>query len=100
MIVMKRLEDAERDKDRIYAVIKALGSSSDGKASSIYAPRPEGQARALRMAYEKAGTPPGTIELIEAHGTGTQVGDVVKQMVEAGSSLIKQHTSAELEDKL
>ncbi len=75
MIVIKRLEDAERDGDRIYAVIRGIGSSSDGRYKSIYAPRPEGQARALRRAYEEAGFPPESVRLIEAHGTGTPAGD-------------------------
>ena len=75
MIVLKRLEDAERDGDRIYAVIKAIGTSSDGRFKSIYAPRPAGQARAMRRAYEEAGFAPETVGLIEAHGTGTMAGD-------------------------
>ncbi len=78
MLVLKRLEDAERDNDRIYAVIKAVGSSSDGKSQSIYAPRAEGQAKALRMAYQISDTDPRTVEMIEAHGTGTKVGDMVE----------------------
>ncbi|MBW1836026.1 MAG: acyltransferase domain-containing protein, partial [Deltaproteobacteria bacterium] len=78
ILVLKRLEDAEKDGNRIYAVIKSLGSSSDGKSQSIYAPRAEGQAKALRMAYETAGINPTTIELLEAHGTGTSVGDLVE----------------------
>jgi acyl transferase domain-containing protein/NAD(P)H-dependent flavin oxidoreductase YrpB (nitropropane dioxygenase family)/NAD(P)-dependent dehydrogenase (short-subunit alcohol dehydrogenase family) len=75
MLVVKRLEDAERDGDRIYAVIKGAGSSSDGKDRGLTAPRPEGQARALRRAYAKAGVSPATVGLIEAHGTGTVAGD-------------------------
>ncbi len=75
MMVFKRLEDAERDGDRIYAVIKAAGSSSDGKDRGLTAPRPEGQARSLRRAYAKAGISPATVGLIEAHGTGTVAGD-------------------------
>ncbi len=75
MIVLKRLEDAERDGDRIYAVIKAIGTSSDGRFKSIYAPRPLGQAKALRRAYDEAGFAPGSVGLIEAHGTGTMAGD-------------------------
>ncbi len=78
MVVLKRLADAERDSDRIYAVIKGMGTSSDAKSQSIYAPRAEGQARALRSAYQQAGIHPGTIALIEAHGTGTRVGDTVE----------------------
>ncbi len=75
MVLLKRLEDAERDGDRIYAVIKAIGTSSDGRFKSIYAPRPDGQSLALRRAYEEAGFDPSTVGLIEAHGTGTMAGD-------------------------
>jgi polyketide-type polyunsaturated fatty acid synthase PfaA len=75
MVVLKRLADAERDGDRIYAVIRGIGSSSDGRFKSIYAPRPEGQAKALRRAYEDAGFSPATVGLVEAHGTGTKAGD-------------------------
>ncbi len=73
--VLKRLEDAERDGDRVYAVIKGVGSSSDGKDKGLTAPRPAGQIRALERAYEKAGFAPDTVGLFEAHGTGTVVGD-------------------------
>ncbi|MEE4194466.1 MAG: beta-ketoacyl synthase N-terminal-like domain-containing protein [Anaerolineae bacterium] len=75
MIVLKRLADAERDGDRIYAVIRGVGTSSDGRYKSIYAPRPEGQAKALRRAYDEAGFAPQTVGLVEAHGTGTPAGD-------------------------
>lgn len=78
MVALKRLEDAERDGDRIYAVIKGIGSSSDGYDKSIYAPRAEGEAQAIRRAYEAAGYSPRTVELIEAHATGTKVGEVVE----------------------
>ena len=75
IMVFKRLADAERDGDRIYAVIKAAGSSSDGKDRGLTAPRPAGQAKALRRAYAKAGISPATVGLVEAHGTGTVAGD-------------------------
>ncbi|MGI2171694.1 SDR family NAD(P)-dependent oxidoreductase [Shewanella sp. MF05960] len=78
MVAIKRLEDAERDGDKIYAVIKGIGASSDGKFKSIYAPRPEGQAKALKRAYDDAGFAPHTVGLIEAHGTGTAAGDVAE----------------------
>ncbi len=78
MLVLKRLGDAERDGDRIYAVIKGIGSSSDGKGQAVYAPAPEGQARALRAAYDNAGVRPDTVELVEGHGTGTRVGDATE----------------------
>ena len=75
MVLLKRLDDAKADNDKIYAVIKGIGTSSDGKFKSIYAPRPEGQAKALKSAYERAGYPPSSIGLVEAHGTGTAAGD-------------------------
>jgi acyl transferase domain-containing protein/acyl carrier protein len=78
MFALKRLEDAERDGDRIYGVIKGIGTSSDGRAKSIYAPRPEGQAKALRRAYAAAGYGPETVGLVEAHGTGTKAGDAAE----------------------
>ena len=75
MLVIKRLADAERDNDRIYSVIRGVGTSSDGQFKSIYAPRPSGQAKAIRRAYEQAEYSPSTVRLIEAHGTGTVAGD-------------------------
>src|SRR5262249_20731279 len=78
ILVLKRLEDARRDGDRIYAVIRSMGTSSDGKGQAVYAPSPAGQVKALRQAYELAGVSPGTIELGEAHGTGPRVGDAVE----------------------
>jgi acyl transferase domain-containing protein/NADP-dependent 3-hydroxy acid dehydrogenase YdfG len=78
MLALKRLDRAERDGDRIHAVLRGIGSSSDGRGGAIYAPMPEGQARALRRAYESAGYGPDTVELMEAHGTGTKAGDVAE----------------------
>ncbi|MFF4454442.1 SDR family NAD(P)-dependent oxidoreductase [Streptomyces goshikiensis] len=74
-LVLKRLADAERDGDRVYAVVKAVGASSDGRALGLTAPRPEGQRRALERAYARAGVSPAEVGLVEAHGTGTVVGD-------------------------
>ncbi|MEE8287131.1 MAG: beta-ketoacyl synthase N-terminal-like domain-containing protein, partial [Gammaproteobacteria bacterium] len=78
LVVLKRLDDAERDGDRIYAVVRGIGSSSDGKGDAVYTPSSDGQARALRAAYEAAGIDPRTVELVEAHGTGTKIGDAVE----------------------
>ena len=75
MVMLKRLADAQRDQDRIYSVIKGIGTSSDGRFKSIYAPRPAGQSLAMRRAYVEAGYSPATVGLIEAHGTGTMAGD-------------------------
>ncbi|MER7874757.1 SDR family NAD(P)-dependent oxidoreductase [Streptomyces solisilvae] len=74
-VVLKRLADAERDGDRIYAVVKGVGSSSDGRSLGLTAPRPEGQRAALERAYANARISPADVGLIEAHGTGTVVGD-------------------------
>ena len=78
IVVLKRLADAEADGDRIYAVIRSMGTSSDGRSAGIYAPVAAGQLRALRRAYSDAGVSPDTVALIEAHGTGTRVGDAVE----------------------
>jgi acyl transferase domain-containing protein/NAD(P)H-dependent flavin oxidoreductase YrpB (nitropropane dioxygenase family)/NAD(P)-dependent dehydrogenase (short-subunit alcohol dehydrogenase family)/acyl carrier protein len=75
LFVVKRLADAERDGDRIYAAIRAIEGSSDGKGLGLTAPRSVGQRRALSRAYNTAAVGPATIGLYEAHGTGTAVGD-------------------------
>ncbi|MFO0759249.1 MAG: SDR family NAD(P)-dependent oxidoreductase [Byssovorax sp.] len=74
-VVLKRLADAERDGDRIYAVIKGIAGSSDGRSLGLTAPRKEGQIRALERAYRASGVSPAEVGLVEAHGTGTVVGD-------------------------
>ncbi len=78
MVLLKRLEDAEKDGDKIYAVIRGIGTSSDGKSGSIYAPKSEGQVKAMEEAYKVADISPRTVELMEAHGTGTKVGDITE----------------------
>lgn len=75
VIVLKRYEDAKRDGNKIYAVIKGVGGSSDGKSLGLTAPRKTGQVKALERAYEQAGVSPAELGLVEAHGTGTVVGD-------------------------
>lgn len=78
MVVLKRLADAERDGDRIYAVIRGTGVSSDGRAATLMAPRMEGQVLAVERAWRSAGldpTEPNAIGLMEAHGTATPAGD-------------------------
>jgi acyl transferase domain-containing protein/NAD(P)H-dependent flavin oxidoreductase YrpB (nitropropane dioxygenase family) len=74
-VVLKRLADAQRDGDRIYAVIKGVGSASDGRARSLTAPHMDGQVRAMHQAYRQAGVSPGEVGVVEAHGTGTVLGD-------------------------
>ena len=75
VIILKRLEDAKRDGNKIYAVIKGVGGSSDGKSLGMTAPNKKGQINALRRAYQSSGILPSQVGMIEAHGTGTVVGD-------------------------
>ena len=75
ILVLKRLPDAERDGDRIYALVKGVGTSSDGRALGLLAPRTEGQVAALQRAYSGTGVAQSTVELVEAHGTGMPLGD-------------------------
>ncbi len=92
VVVLKRLADAERDGDRVYAVIKSIAGSSDGKALGLTAPLPAGQRRALTRAYQKAGFGPETLGLVEAHGTGTAVGDSAE--AETVTSTLRAHHAA------
>jgi acyl transferase domain-containing protein len=78
LLVLKRLADAERDRDRIYAVLKGVGTSSDGRAKGIATPRVDGELLALRRAYQSAGIDSQTVGLLECHGTGTAVGDATE----------------------
>ena len=77
VVLLKRLDDAVRDGDRIYGVIHSIGLSND-IGGSLLAPDSEGQVRAMRQAYEDAGWQPRDIDLIECHGTGTPMGDPVE----------------------
>ncbi|MBE2267274.1 MAG: SDR family NAD(P)-dependent oxidoreductase [Anaerolinea sp.] len=76
--LLKRLEDAERNGDKIYAVIRGVAGSSDGKGKGITAPNPVGQILAISRAWESAGLDPASAGMVEAHGTSTRVGDVVE----------------------
>jgi malonyl CoA-acyl carrier protein transacylase len=78
LFLLKRLEDAERDGDHIYAVFRGMGGSSDGKGKGITAPNPVGQKFAIQRAWENAGLSPSTASYVEGHGTSTRVGDVVE----------------------
>jgi acyl transferase domain-containing protein/acyl carrier protein/NAD(P)-dependent dehydrogenase (short-subunit alcohol dehydrogenase family) len=78
IFVLKRLADAERDGDKIYAVLRGIGGSSDGKGKGITAPNPVGPKLAIERAWQNAGLSPATATLIEGHGTSTRVGDVVE----------------------
>ena len=78
LVVLKRLEDAERDGDNILAVIAGSAVNSDGRSNGIFAPNPDAQADVLRMAYRDAGIAPSSVDYIEAHGTGTILGDPIE----------------------
>ena len=78
IFLLKRLADAERDGDKIYAVLRGIAGSSDGKGKGITAPNPIGQKLAIERAWQNAGLSPATATLIEGHGTSTSVGDVVE----------------------
>ena len=77
-VVLKRLSDAIDDENQIYAVIRGIGASSDGRGKGITAPSRRGQVQAVNRAYEQAGYDPVGVELIEAHGTSTIVGDATE----------------------
>jgi acyl transferase domain-containing protein/NAD(P)H-dependent flavin oxidoreductase YrpB (nitropropane dioxygenase family)/NAD(P)-dependent dehydrogenase (short-subunit alcohol dehydrogenase family) len=78
VVILKRLDDARRDGDRIYSVIRSISSASDGKGVGLMAPKLQGQRRTFDRAYRNAGIRPSTLGLYEAHGTGTVVGDSVE----------------------
>lgn len=88
MLALKRLSDAARDGDRVYAVIKGMAGSSDGKAKGLTAPLPAGQLRAMRRAYQQAGFGPDSVGLFEAHGTGTVAGDTAE--LDSTTSLLRE----------
>ena len=75
MVVLKKLDAAVRDGDRIYAVVKATGSNQDGRTSAITVPNADSQEALARAVCTRAGLAPDSITYVEAHGTGTQVGD-------------------------
>jgi acyl transferase domain-containing protein/acyl carrier protein len=78
VFLLKRLADAERDGDLVYAVIRSIAGSSDGKGRGITAPNPIGQRLAVERAWQLADEDPASAGLVEGHGTSTRVGDVVE----------------------
>src|SRR5271165_7004412 len=78
MLVLKRVEDARRDGDQILAVIAGSAINHDGRSNGLLAPNPDAQADVLRRAYKDAGIDPRTVDYIEAHGTGTILGDPIE----------------------
>ncbi|XTP34316.1 polyketide synthase Pks13 [Mycobacterium sp. TJFP1] len=78
MLVLKRLADARRDGDQIYAVIAGAAINHDGRSNGMLAPNPDAQEAVLRKAYKDAGINPRTVDYVEAHGTGTILGDPIE----------------------
>lgn len=78
VVVLKRLADAERDQDLIYGVIRGWGVNQDGKTNGITAPNPESQTRLQQAVYDRFRIDPAQIQLLEAHGTGTKLGDPIE----------------------
>lgn len=75
IVALKRLDDAIADGDKVYAVIRGVGQSSDGKGGGLLAPSHDGESLAMKRAYEGTGVAPASIGLVEAHGTGIPLGD-------------------------
>lgn len=83
VLVLKRLEDAKRDGDQIYALVSGIGLSNDGKGQFVLSPNSKGQVQAFERAYREAASfdssiTPASIEVIECHATGTPLGDKVE----------------------
>ncbi|WP_394200337.1 beta-ketoacyl synthase N-terminal-like domain-containing protein [Shewanella waksmanii] len=78
VLVLKRLDDAQRDGDKIYAVVNGVGLSNDGKGQFVLSPNPKGQVRAFERAYAASDIAPKDIEVIECHATGTPLGDKIE----------------------
>ena len=78
VVVLKRLTDAQRDGDRVLAVICGSAVNQDGRSNGLMAPNPAAQMAVLRAAYENAGMQPHEVDYVEAHGTGTLLGDPIE----------------------
>ncbi len=90
-VMLKRLADAERDGDIVHAVIRGWGVNQDGKTNGITAPNPVSQTRLMRTVYDRFGIDPEDIQLIEAHGTGTKLGDPIE--VEGLTQAFRHYTA-------
>src|SRR5262249_16823789 len=90
VVLLKRLADAQKDRDVIYGVIQGWGVNQDGRTNGITAPNPESQTRLEQEVYDKFRIDPASIQLIEAHGTGTKLGDPIE--VEGLRNAFKKYT--------
>ncbi|OYO89871.1 hypothetical protein CG709_13480, partial [Lachnotalea glycerini] len=78
MIVIKKLSEAEKSREHIYAVIRGTAENHGGYANSLTAPNPKAQAEVIKRAMRRSGIDPRTVTYIEAHGTGTKLGDPIE----------------------
>jgi 6-methylsalicylic acid synthase len=78
VLALRRLSDAQRDGDRVLAVLRGSAVCQDGRTNGIMAPSEEAQAHLVRQACRNAGVSPGSLDYVEAHGTGTGVGDPIE----------------------
>jgi len=76
--VLKRLSDAQRDGDRVLAVVRGSAVNQDGRSNGLMAPNPAAQMAVLRSAYAAAGVEPREVDYVETHGTGTLLGDPIE----------------------
>ena len=90
VVILKRYEDALQDRDRIYALISGGAVNNDGRLGMFVSPSIEGQKAVLRSAYEDAGVSVDQLCYIEAHGTGTAVGDPI-EVTALGEFLADRH---------
>src|SRR5262249_1741492 len=91
LVLLKRLDDAERDGDHVYAVIKGSAIGNDGKGKMSYAASSaRGQIACVRAALANAGVEAGSLGFVEAHGTGTAMGD--PEEVKALSAAFREDT--------
>jgi len=91
-LVLKPLQQAIADGDYIHAVIKGSATNNDGHSQGMTAPKPQGQAAAVRQAYAQSGIDPNTVSYIEAHGTGTLLGDPIE--IEGLTQAFRTYTEA------
>jgi acyl transferase domain-containing protein/thioesterase domain-containing protein/acyl carrier protein len=78
VVLLKRLADAERDGDRVLAVLRGSAVNADGRSNGLVSPNPQAQEALLRQACADAGIEPSTVDYVEAHGTGTPLGDPIE----------------------
>lgn len=85
VVVLKRLSEALRDGDRVYALVRGSAVNQDGASGGFTVPSGAAQEEAIRTALEQAGIAPGDVSYVEAHGTGTRLGDAVELRALAGA---------------